>query len=179
MRRQFSDLAKPYGFQPGDLLDRLDNWSFCVSGTAWRAWWSDYEARLTAQGIPPSSWPQRWISRVKPMVDEQMTLLDEHQILPRSTGALEATLFSLVEPSLDRRAIGFGNLARTNRLLDLMVLRANGAFASQSRVVEQLNADARNHGGFAAPVRSITDRRMERSLLDLTSLERLTKEAGL
>ncbi len=179
LRRQFSDLAKPYGFQPGDLLDRLDNWSFCVSGTAWRAWWSDYEARLTAQGIPPSSWPQRWISRVKPMVDEQMTLLDEHQILPRSTGALEATLFSLVEPSLDRRAIGFGNLARTNRLLDLMVLRANGAFASQSRVVEQLNADARNHGGFAAPVRSITDRRMERSLLDLTSLERLTKEAGL
>jgi hypothetical protein len=179
LRRQFSELTKPYGFVPGDLLDRLQNWSFCASGTAWRSWWSDYEARLVAQGIPPSSWPQRWIKQVKPTVDAQMDLLDENQLLPRSTGALEATLFGLVEPSLSRRAAGFGNLARTNRLLDLMVLRANGEFSSQSRVIEQLNADVRLHDGYAPPVRALADRRMERSLLDETSLERLTKAAGV
>ena len=146
---------------------------------AWRAWWSDYETRLRAQGIPESAWPCKWITEVKPKVDRQMDVLDDEHVLPRSTGSLEATLFKIVKPSLSGRAQGFGNLTRTNRLLDLMVLRANGVFDNLGSITEQLNADARSHDGYVPVVRSIVDERMQRSLLDDEAPERLVKELGL
>ena len=179
LQRQFTKTAKPLGFEPGDLIERLENWSFASSGVAWRAWWSDYETRMRAQGIPESVWPTRWIKEVKPKVDMQMDVLDDEHVLPRSTGSLEATLFKVVKPSLTGRAQGFGNLTRTNRLLDLMVLRANGYFDNLSHVTGQLSADALQHDGFAPVVRSIVDERMTRSLLDEEAPERLVRELGL
>ena len=143
------------------------------------AWWSDYEARLVAQGVPRSSWPNKWIKEIKPTVDAQMPVLDANRILPRSTGALEATLFQTVKPSLSGRAQGFGNLARTNRLLDLMTLRANGYFDDLGAVTERLANDARSHDGFMPLVREVADRRMYRSLLDDTTVATLVKNAGL
>lgn len=177
--RQFSDLAKPYGFQPGDLISRLEDWSFCESAHAWRVWWSDYETRLRAQGIPETAWPRKWIRQIKPVVDAQMEALDEDEVVPRSTGNLEATLFRVVKPSLTGRAQGFGNLTRTNRLLDLMTLRANGAFDNPAALIEQLNADARHHDGYLPVVRQVTDVRSYRSLVDDEVPERLVKELGL
>jgi hypothetical protein len=145
LTRQFAELARKCGFQPGDLAARLENWSFSFSAAAWQAWWSDYEARLVAQGIPPSSWPRKWTKETMPIVDAQMAILDENRILPRSTGSLEATLFQIVKPSLSGRAQGFGNLARTNRLLDLMTLRTNGYFDDLGAVAQRLASDARSH----------------------------------
>ncbi len=179
LRRQLGHLMTKYGFAPGDLSDRLLNWSFSSSSVAWQNWWSDYEQRLHAQQIPTSSWPRKWIDEVKPRVDEQMPILDESHVLPRSTGSLEATLFDIVKPSMTARGQGFGNLERTNRLLDLMTLRANGALDNLQSVTEALVADARRNDGYAPPVRSIADIRMVRSLLDETTTERLVKQAGL
>lgn len=177
--RQFDTLAAKCGFQPGDLAQRLDDWSFIESVFAWQAWWGDYERRLRAQAIPKTAWPNKWINENKPLVDAQMPLFDEHRVVPRSTGALEAALFRIVKPSLSGRALGFGNLERTNRLLDLMVLRANGQFDNLAGVVAKMNADARSFGGFMPPVRSIADVRMMRSLLDDTVPAKLVVQRGL
>ncbi len=179
LRRQFTKLAGDCGFQAGDLVDRLENWSFIESEGAWLSWWADYEARLAAQRIPEAAKPHQWIRDVKPVVDAQMSILDEHRILPRSTGALEATLFRVVKPSMSGRAQGFGNLERTNRLLDLMTMKANGAFDNLGPVAAQLAEDAKRHGGYVPPVRSIADVRMHRTLLDETTTARLAKQAGL
>ncbi len=116
---------------------------------------------------------------MKPVVDAQMVVFDETRVLPRSTGALEATLFEVVKQSMTWRGPGFGNLERTNRLLDLMTLRANGSFDNLHAVTDALAADARNHEGFVPPVRVIADVRLNRSLHDDTIPARLVKQAGL
>ena len=179
LTRQFARLTSKYGFQPGDLALRLENWSFIESDFSWQTWWADYERRLNAQGIPETARPNNWIRDTKPLVDAQMPLFDEFAVMPRSTGALESTIFRVVKPSLSGRALGFGNLERTNRLLDLMTLRANGELGSVASIVAKMNADARSHGGYVPPVRSIADVRMTRSLLDDTVPIKLVRERGL
>jgi hypothetical protein len=179
LRRQLAKLSSEHNFRPGDLEDRLQNWSFSSSSVAWHTWWGDYENRMRAQKIAPSAWPHKWINEVKPRVDAQMPVLDQSRVLPRSTGSLEATLFDIVKPTMNVRGPGFGNLERTNRLLDLMTLRANGVFDNLQTVANALVTDALLHDGFAPPVRSIADVRMVRSLLDETMTERLVKQAGL
>lgn len=176
---QLSTLTTKTGFQPGNLEGRLEDWSFCSSLAVWQTWWTDYQNRLLAQNIPVTTGTKLWEQKTKPIVDAQMHVLDENRLLPRSTGRLEATLFEVVKPAMLQRAAGFGNLERTNRLLDLMTLRANGVFDDMATVSRALEADARRHGGYAAPVRSITDIRMNRSLLDETVVAALVKRAGM
>ena len=176
---QLAGLTRNYGFQPGDLATRLETWSFVESSFSWQTWWSDYEQRLTSQGLPQTAWPKKWFSETKPMIDQQMEVLDEYRVIPRSTGAIESVLFRVVKPSLSGRALGFGNLERTNRLLDLMTLSANNELDDVAKITSALMADARRHQGFVPPVRSITDVRMTRSLLDDTVPSKLAKAKGL
>jgi hypothetical protein len=157
----------------------LETWSFVESSFSWQTWWSDYEQRLTSQGLPQTAWPKKWFSETKPMIDQQMEVLDEYRVIPRSTGAIESVLFRVVKPSLSGRALGFGNLERTNRLLDLMTLSANNELDDVAKITSALMADARRHQGFVPPVRSITDVRMTRSLLDDTVPSKLAKAKGL
>lgn len=181
LRRMFAKLERthPGGFAPGDLDVDLELWRFCSSSEAWQDWWARFEARVQAQGVPPSSWVTDWVRDYKAIVDEQMPVLDELRLLPRTTGGLESVLFNTVKPSILGRARAFGNLGRTNRLLDLMVLRANGQLDSVAKVSEKLRADASAAGGYAPPVRTVADRRMYRSLTDASQLDRLLREAGL
>lgn len=79
----------------------------------------------------------------KPVFDRQMPVLDALGMLPRTTGALEAVLFKTVTPSIDSRSRGFGNLVRTNRLLDLMVLHANGQLDNAAAVAAALRREPR------------------------------------
>jgi hypothetical protein len=60
-----------------------------------------------------------------------------------------------------------------------MTLNANGEFDDLSKVTAALASDARKHGGYVPPVRSITDVRMTRSLLDDTVPSKLAKAKGL
>jgi hypothetical protein len=176
--RQLASSSKNYGFESGNLVARLENWSFIESSLSWQTWWSDYLKLMDQQSVPKSAIPGKWVKETKPIVDNWMHLLDDHSVMPRSTEELETVLFKVVEPSLSGRALGFGNLQRTNRLLDLLTLKANGQFEDLQMVAAALNKDAREHDGYVPPVRTITDNRMNRSLLDETMPRRLAKQAG-
>lgn len=181
LRRLFATLERkhPGGFSPGDLDDDLETWKFCHSEAAWQQWWSRFEQRATAQGIPYTTWQTDWVRDYKPLVDAQMPMLDEIKVLPRTTGALEATLFNTIKPAILGRARTFGNLVRTNRLMDLMVLHADGQLASTAAVARALRRDVETTDGYGPPVRAITDPRMYRSLLDASQLDHLVRDAGL
>ena len=181
LRRLFATLERkhPGGFSPGDLDDDLETWKFCASEAAWQRWWSRFEQRATGQGLPYTTWQTGWVRDYKPLVDAQMPMLDEIGVLPRTTGALEATLFNTIKPAILGRSRTFGNLVRTNRLLDLMVLHANGQLASTAAVARALRRDVETTDGYGPPVRAITDPRMYRSLLDAGQLDHLVKDAGL
>lgn len=179
LRRLFATLHKRGGFHPGDLDVELENWTFCASAAAWQAWWAKFEARARAQGLPPSAWNTQWVQRYKPVFDAQMPVLDELGTAPRTSGALEAVLHTTIRPSVISRARGFGNLVRTNRVLDLMVLAANNQLDNTPAVTATLRADAEAHSGFAAPTRTIVDSGTYRSLTDPAVLDELTANAGL
>ena len=103
--------------------------------------------------------------------------------VPRSTGALENLFSGYVKASIKPRSRGFGNLIRTNQLLDLFVLRANDYFDDHARVVRVLRKDSVEgdplHPGFAPPVRAITDSGLDRSLLDDSVVSVLIKKRWL
>jgi hypothetical protein len=181
LRRLFAKLNRqnPGGFFPGDLDTDLELWRFCSSASAWHNWWERFQRRCQAQGVPPGAWQTEWVRDYKVIVDAQMPVLDELQLLPRTTGALESVLFHTIKPSILGRAKAFGNLARTNRLMDLMVLHANGQLNSVAKISEQLRADAIAGGGYAPQVRTIADPRMYRSLTDASQLDQLLRDAGL
>jgi len=179
LRRLFTTMHKRGGFHPGQLDVELENWSFCASSAAWESWWAQLEARARAQGMPPSSWNTKWVQQFKPVVDAQMPVLDELGTVPRTSGALEAVLHNTIKPSVISRARGFGNLARTNRLMDLMVLAANNHLDNAAGLSQVLRTDAEDHAGFAAPTRRITDQGMYRSLSDPVQLDELLCNAGL
>ena len=170
-------------FRPGDLATRVESFEPTGSREAWEGWWSDYERRLHAQGVPRSGWPVRARAESYERTAAQLDALAPWPQIPRSTGHLEDLLTRYVKASIKPRARGFGNLARTNALLDLIVLRANGYLDDHARIVAVLRADAAEHAaataGFAPPVRSITDPGMQRSLLDESILDALITARGL
>ena len=179
LRRLFATMAKRGDFHPGQLDIEMENWSFCSSTQAWQTWWAQLESRAHAQGLPRSAWNTKWVQNYKPVFDAQMPVLDELGVVPRTSGALEAVLNNTIKPSVLSRARGFGNLARTNRLMDLMVLAANNQLDNTAGLTATLRADAEQHAGFAAPTRSISDAGMYRSLSDPLQLDQLISDAGL
>lgn len=179
LRRLFATLRSRGDFHPGELDVDLETWMFCASTSAWQTWWSQFEARARAQGLSPSAWNTKWVQRYKPVFDAQMPVLDELGAAPRTSGALEAVLHSTIKPSVVSRARGFGNLVRTNRVLDLMVLAANNQLDNTAALTATLRGDAEQHAGFAAPTRSIVDTGTYRSLTDPATLDDLVSAAGL
>lgn len=176
--RQMAKLttAKPT-FALGDLADQLDRFQLLASPAAWDAWWDTLRRRTVAQRVPKKAWPAKWERDYKPVIDEQLRALRPCPWVPASTGAIEGLLTEYAQPMLARRPQGFGNLERTNRLLDLAVLRANGQM-SAAAVADRLRTDAPQHGGYASPVRRILDPGAYRSLLDKDLMGDLTLGTG-
>ena len=175
--------ASRAAFSPGDLAGRVEKFGPTQSREAWEQWWTDYERRLIAQGVPRSGWPIRAKAESYQRTIDQLDALAPWPDIPRSTGHLEDLFSRYVKASIKPRGRGFGNLIRTNQLLDLFVLRANGYFDDHARVIAALRADAVEgdpiYAGFAPPVRSITDPGMDRSLLDESVVARLVTQRGL
>jgi hypothetical protein len=175
--------ASKSSFNPGDLAQRVEQFGPTQSRAAWVQWWADYERRLRAQGVPRSGWPVRAKSESYQRTIDQLDALAAWPDVPRSTGHLEDLFSRYVKASIKPRGRGFGNLVRTNQLLDLFVLRANGYFDDRPRVIEALRRDAvegdPDNAGFAPPVRTITDPGLERSLLDESVVARLVTQRGL
>ena len=166
-------------FQPGALLDDVASLRFVRSRQAFDTWWAAMWRRMDAQGLPPNLRWRQWRDQVKPHIDASLTELDAWPGMPRSTGALEALVEREVEPLLASRAQGFGNLLRTNALLDLVTLRLAGKLDRTGPVAEQLRRDVRANRGYAARVRDVTDRSVYRSLLDPDLVDKLAKKHGL
>lgn len=175
--------ASKSSFTPGDLAARVERFGPTQSRQDWVQWWADYERRLKAQGVPRSGWPLRAKSESYQRTIEQLDALAPWPDIPRSTGHLEDLFARYVKASIKPRGRGFGNLIRTNQLLDLFVVRANGYFDDRARVVAALRRDAvegdPENAGFAPPVRTITDPGLDRSLLDESVVARLVTQRGL
>lgn len=170
-------------FSPGDLAAQVEKFGPTQSRQAWEDWWADYERRLVAQSVPRSGWPVRQKQESYERTRDQLDALAPWPDIPRSTGHLEDLFSRYVKASIKPRGRGFGNLIRTNQLLDLFVLRANGYFDDHANVISVLRRDAvegdSDAAGFAPPVRAIADPGLERSLLDESVVARLVAQRGL
>lgn len=170
-------------FNPGELADQVEDFGPTRSAQAWQDWWEAYERRLVAQAVPRSGWPLRAKTEAYHRTLSQLTALAPWPDIPRSTGPLEDLFARYVKASIKPRGRGFGNLIRTNELLNLFVLRTNGYFNDHVRVVTVLRQDATQGdpaaAGYAPPVRTITDPGLDRSLLDESVITRLITQRGL
>ena len=170
-------------FDPGSLVDDLEHDRALLSRAAWESWWSGYERRLTGQGVPRNGWPELQKSDLYDLVGEHLDAVAPFPDIPRSTGALESLMVRFVKTTMKRRAMGLGNIARTQQLLDMLVLHSNRYFDDLPHVMAALRADAvdgdENARGFVPPVRALSDRGGYRSLLDPDIIDRLTAAQGL
>lgn len=89
----------------------------------------------------------------------------------------------VIEPVLAGRRATFGNVERTNTLLDLAVARSHGAFDDLGEVATQLRSDATGAEGWVPPLRAVADpgdtKSRYSSLRDATLLAHLAREKGL
>ena len=149
---------------------------------AWSDWWDRLEAILRTLELPG----ERVLARRR-LYERQMTnvlpALIANPALPMSTGGLENLIERHVEPMLAKRRAQLANIERTNALMDLAVARIHGSFVRQSRVVELLRKDAKEHAGWTVSLRSIADPypRTGRysSLRDPTLLASIARERGI
>lgn len=158
-------------FVPGDLSERLANYSFLRSAREWERWWKDLDARAAAQGVPAGAMPTAWRKRYYDRILDALRYLDKHPGVPRGTGAVEANIRREVKPFFEARAINFTNIERTNRAADLLTLRLNGRLDDKKKVAATLRADAERAAGYVPPARSITEPRGARLLRNAEVVE--------
>ena len=109
--------------------------------------------------------------------------LARYPSVPVSTGGLETLIAKHVKPQLALRRTAFGNLERTNLLLDLVVAHHHDAFDNHAAVAKLLRDDTTDHDGWAVALRSIADPKPRKgsysSLRDATLLNDLARERGV
>lgn len=171
------------GFDPGSLAVDLEALRPFTDRVAFEAWFDAYLRRLTAQGVPRSGWPNKWRNDYYDDVCTQLDGLAPFPDVPRSTGALETLLTRYVKPTMKRRAQALGNIARTQQLLDLIVLHSVGYFHDLARATTALREDSSSGPaevrGFAPPVRTMADPGLYRSLTDEDVITDLMRQRGL
>lgn len=146
------------------------------------AWWDELLAWAKRRKVPVEKLRSRRKDYEKRML-AAIPKLNEHPEVPISTGGLETIQRRVIEPVMAGRRATFGNVERTNTLLDLAVARAHGAFDDLAEVARQLRIDATDAEGWAPPLRAVADpggtRSRYSSLRDATLLSHLARERGL
>lgn len=149
---------------------------------AWRGWWDDLEQLCVDLKLPRDKIRKRRVNYEQPFADVA-DALRAHPGVPLSTGGLETPIAKRIDPLLERRRTGFGNIERTNHLLDLVVALEHGAFDNLAEVARQLRDDATGHGGWTVPLRDVADPRPAggyySSLRDPTLLAEVAKQRGI
>lgn len=149
---------------------------------AWRGWWDDLEQLCVDLKLPRDKIRKRRVNYEQPFADAA-DALRAHPGVPLSTGGLESLIAKRIDPLLERRRTGFGNVERTNHLLDLVVALEHGAFDNLAEVARQLRDDAAGHGGWTVPLRDVSDPRPAdgyySSLRDPTLLAEVAKQRGI
>ncbi len=157
--------ATPFA-APLHLVERLNSLEPVTGRAQWDAWWSDLEAAWNAQGIPERARMTQWRRDYLPAVLASLDLQAQYPGLPLSTGSIESQMRRALDPVMSDRADRFGSLARLNQLLNLVTLAANRQLLDPALVADKLRRDARAHGGYAPPTRTLHDPGTYRSLHD-------------
>lgn len=162
----------------------LVNWDI----TDFNQWWDELCLIVTSLGGGTRKLRARQ-KRLSPDFAIILPELNKLPELPLSTGALEMLMDTRIKPLLDRRAHGFGNLERTNRLFDLCVAKDRGWFDDRHAVTALIQADNEANGGWSRQPRQVVDRmpvdpatglRMPvSSLLDYSTVTALAIKKGL
>lgn len=149
---------------------------------AWSGWWDTLVAWMRERRLPVDALLRKR-SVYEPRMAAAIPFLGAHPEVPISTGGLETVQQRVLEPILAGRRSMFGNVERTNRLLDLAVAREHGAFDDVQAVARLLRADATSAGGWATPLREVADPGGTAvgysSLRDVTLLQHLATKRGL
>jgi hypothetical protein len=153
------------------------------SVAAWSHWWDELERLAHASGAVKAGDLRRSRENYEPRMAAALPALLADPRLRMSTGGLERVIAQTVEPLLAGRRHQFGNIERTNSLLDLAVCRAEGAFVDLNAVAALIEADELPWGGWTVPLRAIADPRPRRgryrSLRDEALLISVAEERGL
>jgi hypothetical protein len=146
------------------------------------AWWDELLDWAKRRKVPVEKLQSRR-EDYEPRMLAAIPMLAAHPEVPISTGGLETILRRVVEPVMAGRRANFGNVERTNSLLDLSVARAHGAFDDLAEVARLLRTDAGDADGWAPPLRAVADpggtKSRYSSLRDATLLSHLAREKGL
>jgi hypothetical protein len=154
------------------------------SVVGWQQWWDDLAALAkTSQAVDLGDFAQSRANYEPRMAAALPALLGSPRRIPVSTGGLESLMREWVEPMLDGRRHQFGNIERTNMLLDLAICRAEGAFLDVNDVAKLIEADELPWGGWTVPQREIADpmprRGVYRSLRDEMLLVSVAEAQGI
>jgi hypothetical protein len=148
----------------------------------WTAWWDELDRICVAHDVPRDKMRTRRRNYEEPFATAISRLVN-HPEVPVSTGGLETLVSRKVQPMLALRRTGFGNIERTNRLMDLLIAREHGAFVDLTDVVTLLRQDASPEGGWTVPLRAIADPRPRTgrysSLRDTLLVTELAEARGL
>ena len=116
------------------------------------------------------------------MAEAMPTLLADARI-SQSTGGIESLMRNRVGLMLPNRKQQFGNVERTNNLLDLVVIRSEDGFLDINALARFIEAEEIPHGGRTVPMRSVADPRPTRgryaSLRDEATMNAVADERNL
>lgn len=156
-----------------------------ASVEGWHDWWEKLDRLAAATGkVKPRSLAAAHDNYERRMAAALPALLAEPRIV-KSTGGLESQMRSLVGGVLrPPRKQHFGNIERTNNLMDLVVVRANDGFVDLIAVAKLIEADERPHNGHTVPMRSVQDpsprgQKPYRSLRDEFQMNAVAAERNL
>ena len=124
----------------------------------WHKWWAKLDLLAEATGkVKPRSLAAAHDNYERRMADALPALLGDPRIV-QSTGGLESQMRGQVGSVLRApRKQHFGNIERTNNLMDLVVVRANDGFVDLIAVAKLIEAEEVPHDGRTVPMRSIED----------------------
>ena len=158
--------------------------SALASVEGWHEWWAKLDRLAAATGkVKPRSLAAAHDNYETRMAAALPVLLANPRIV-QSTGGLESQMRSSLARVLAGRKQAFGNIERTNNLLDLVVVREHDGFVRLKDVARLIEADEMPHGGRTVPMRSIADpsprgQERYRSLRDEFQMNAIAADRGL
>lgn len=154
-----------------------------ASPEAWHHWWDALFALAEAsEAVRLDNLLTSRLNYEGRLAEALPTLLADPR-LRLSTGGLEGKIRDAIERVLRNREHVFGNIERTNNLMDLMVCQEAGDLLDRNAVARLIEADERPHGGWAVPLRAIADPQPRkgryRSLRDEAQMVAVAAERGI
>ena len=150
----------------------------------WHHWWEELDRLAAATGKVK----RRSLAAANDNYEARMAaalpaLLADPRIV-QSTGGPERQMRSQLGRILYGRKHQFGNIERTNNLLDLVVVREHGGFVDLNGVARLIEGDELPYGGRTVPMRAVQDpsprgHKRYRSLRDEFQMNAVAAERGL